>query len=52
MVYGDVEQRLGWAYLTNHHSVYAIGDDPRYQSLEKAIYDSVQKIEAKGRTRG
>ena len=45
MVYMDTEYELGWAYLTNHHSIHAIGDDPRYLSLEKAIYECVLEIE-------
>ncbi len=44
MVYMDPQYELGWAYLTNHHSIHAIGDDPRYLSLEKAVYESVASI--------
>ena len=52
MVYADPQRHLAWAYVTNHHSVFAIGDDPRYLALEEAIYDSLQKVEAKGRRHG
>ena len=41
----DRELRLGWSYLTNYHSVYAYGDDPRYLALEKALYETVEEIE-------
>ena len=45
MGYADIEKGLGWAYLTNYHSLYAIGDDPRYLALEKAIYESLEDVE-------
>ena len=45
MAYADVEKGLGWAYLTNYHSLYAIGDDTRYLALEKAMYDALEEVE-------
>ena len=47
MGYADPNHQLSWAYLTNHHSIYAIGDDPKYLALEEAMYDTVMEIERK-----
>ena len=44
MGYCDPENQLAWAYLTNHMSLYAIGDDPKYLQLETAIYESLRKL--------
>ena len=49
MGYADADHHIGWAYLTNFHSIYAIGDDPKYLALERAIYECVQDIEKKGK---
>ncbi len=49
MGYADPEHHLGWAYLTNYQSIYAIGDDPRYLALESAMYECVVNIEKKGK---
>ena len=44
MAYGDTENKLGWAYLTNYANPAAVGDDPRYLVLEKAMYESVNNL--------
>ena len=44
MIYMDPQYELGWAYLTNHHSIHAIGDDPRYVALEKTMYQCIKDI--------
>lgn len=35
----DPSNQLGYAYLTNHITMYGMGDDPRYLDLEKALYE-------------
>ncbi|ELU10516.1 hypothetical protein CAPTEDRAFT_156512 [Capitella teleta] len=44
VAYADPEFHLGWAHVTNHPSVFAMGDDPKYLRLEKAIYECAMKI--------
>ena len=38
MGYSDPSHSLGIGFLTNYRSIFAIGDDPRYLELERAIY--------------
>ena len=38
MGYSDPSHKLGIGFLTNYRSIFAIGDDPRYLELERAIY--------------
>ena len=38
MGYSDPSHNLGIGFLTNYRSIFAIGDDPRYLELERAIY--------------
>ena len=45
MIYGDIKNKLGWAYFTNSMSLFAIGDDPRYLALENAVYECVRMLE-------
>lgn len=47
MGYCDPDNKLGWAYLTNHQSVFAIGDDPRYMAIETAIYSTLRELQQK-----
>lgn len=42
---GDIKNNLGIAYLTNHLTIHGVADDPRYQDLEQALYQTIQTIE-------
>ncbi|KAL4219256.1 hypothetical protein ACF0H5_021838 [Mactra antiquata] len=42
-VWADTTNHISIAYLTNYFSLYGNGDDPRYLSLEEAVYDSLQE---------
>ncbi len=44
MTYSDPKAGLGWAYLTNHMSVYGAGDYPHYLDLETAMYTALDKV--------
>ena len=46
MGFGDVEQRLGFAFLTNYLGYHLI-EDPRYIVLKQAMYQVVSDIKAK-----
>ena len=52
MAYFDADAKLGWAYLRNHHSVYMIGDDPNYLEMERAMYETVRRLEKQTWTLG
>ena len=41
----DPKHKLGIAFLTNHHTIYGFGDDPRYLEIEKAIYDTLDNLD-------
>ena len=43
--YGDLEHKLGFAYLTNHLCQYSLGDNPRFLRLQKAMYECAMEIE-------
>ncbi|WAQ96287.1 LACT2-like protein [Mya arenaria] len=34
----DPKASLGFGYVTNHLSIYGVGDDPRYVGLEQIVY--------------
>lgn len=34
----DPSNQLGFMYITNHISIYGLGDDPRYYDLEMQLY--------------
>ncbi|KAL4219700.1 hypothetical protein ACF0H5_022270 [Mactra antiquata] len=36
--FADLKNEIGLAYVTNHISLYGLGDDPRFLSLEKEVY--------------
>ncbi|KAL4217674.1 hypothetical protein ACF0H5_022416 [Mactra antiquata] len=40
--YADLKNEIGMAYLTNHISVYGMGDDPRFVSLEEEVYAALK----------
>lgn len=40
----DPTNKLGFMYITNHISIYGLGDDPRYLDLEKEIYRCLDNI--------
>ena len=43
----DPSNQLGYAYLTNYISIYGMGDDPRYNDLENALYECLDEYLAK-----
>ena len=43
----DPSNQLGYAYLTNYISIYGMGDDPRYNDLENALYNCLDDYLAK-----
>jgi CubicO group peptidase (beta-lactamase class C family) len=45
MGYGDPKKLIGLGLLTNHLLIYHTDTDPRIQTLFKAVYSSVKKIE-------
>lgn len=49
--FADPEHRLGWAYLTNHPSIYHDADDWKYLELVDAMYSTVLEMEAVDRPR-
>ena len=46
MIFADPSHKVGWAYFTNHMSLFAIGDDPRYLALEAAVYECIKEVES------
>ena len=44
VAYADLKNNLGIAYLTNHLTIHGVADDPRFISLERAIYRCVSRI--------
>ncbi len=44
MAYGDSDNKLGWAFITNYCNPTALNDDPRYSRLEKAMYDTIRNL--------
>ncbi|XP_064642314.1 beta-lactamase domain-containing protein 2-like isoform X2 [Lineus longissimus] len=45
MGHGDPKKQIGLGFLTNHLRTYIVVSDPRTQSLFKAVYSSVKKME-------
>ncbi|XP_060064309.1 beta-lactamase domain-containing protein 2-like isoform X2 [Ylistrum balloti] len=43
MANADLKNHLSVAYITNHLSEYAFGDDPKYLALQKATYNCLEK---------
>ncbi|XP_060598782.1 beta-lactamase domain-containing protein 2-like [Ruditapes philippinarum] len=44
---GDIKNNIGISYLTNHLTIHGVGDDPRYQDLEKILYETIAELEKK-----
>ena len=45
MVYGDLEHKLGHAFLTNNMYNGFTAFSPQYKKLLKATYDTAEKIQ-------
>ena len=43
MAWADTNNKLGWAYVTNHFTEKSDNMDERYTSLYEALYDVVQR---------
>ncbi|XP_022104225.1 beta-lactamase domain-containing protein 2-like [Acanthaster planci] len=44
----DPHYKLGMGYVSSHFSPYGLGNDPRFLSLQKATYQCIRNLEAKG----
>ena len=46
MAFADVDNEIGWAFLTNYHGHHML-DDPRYVALTNTVYDVVARLKKK-----
>ncbi|KAJ8314686.1 hypothetical protein KUTeg_006836 [Tegillarca granosa] len=44
MAFADVHNEIGMAYVTNHLSIYAFGNDPNFLDLQRVFYECFDKF--------
>lgn len=42
--FADPKFGLTMSYVTNYHTLFAVGDDPRFLKLSNALYECVKKL--------
>lgn len=44
MSYVDRKNKVGLAYITNHFSLFSLGDDHRFRAIEEVFYRCLDRM--------